>query len=351
MNNSAYLSMYLFSMMQPDVPLKLSFFYHVLTGKRTASTLYQAKKTNLLPILGLLEDLTRDEFEKLISFWSSEKWIDPNFENMFQLNQTGKRASELYFQEKPRPIRLNFARYGKVLSVFWNRYQLLVQVLVNKKVGIKKYDPIITNRYTQLWVKEWIRSSNIQNSTDQLADETIRCFKELTDQQALLMSESLTGNLQIGKTASQRALDYGLNQDEERLVFLETIQQFYLICEKDPTLTILHQLAIDADRDSGMGVTASTLETVQLIESGMNPHQIAVKRNLKEGTIWEHGIEWSILHSPDIWIALIPSESYKAIELDMNQNPKLNFKKAQERGIKVPFAWYRLIEIERMYEK
>lgn len=72
-------------------------------------------------------------------------------------------------------------------------------------------------------------------------------------------------------------------------------------------------------------------------------------RKLKDGTVWEHIVEWAILHPESNYASLIPFDIYQKGSQMIQENEDLSFADIKENIADIHFVWYRLIQIERNY--
>lgn len=346
--NSRYIDMVLLSKVPTKMPLRLNQLFHTLTGKRTASNLYQAQLFGLLPIFSLIEKTTKAELEALIIKWANKGWVHLKDDSFYKSNEGG-RVVGTFFSTHDYPASIEYGRYGKAVTLFWQRIQLIAQVVSNREYTQLHYFPIIQDREIQIWVKQWLKQSGAKLSSKTFGQELLTILSKLHNQQADFIARSLSGYQQIGLTEAQRASVFGYEKEIIDLRFQDALHHFFQLALNEPNQSLIHQIALLSDQDTSFGVSASTYQTIQLIQSGKTPQTVSQIRKLKDGTVWEHIVEWAILHPESNYVSLIPFDIYQKGSQMIQDNEDLSFADIKEKIDDIHFVWYRLIQIERNY--
>src|SRR5690625_32676 len=185
MIQDAYMQMFLLSKLPIKQPVKENQFYHILTGKRTASNLFQAHSLQLLSLFSFDETLSRKDIQLLLNSWLKHGWISEESENSYVVSPKGREVVTNYFNNKNYPYAIHAGRYGKAVQLFWARLQLITQVLSHKAYNQSHYTPIIQDRSVQLWTKNWIRNQNELNLNEKLGKELLNVLQDMEKHQAV----------------------------------------------------------------------------------------------------------------------------------------------------------------------
>lgn len=352
-----YDALFILNCLPGDKDIRKNQLFHILTGKRTASNLYHAKEQGLLPIFGLKEKLSKKEYDSLFLFWLQQGLVIYDQDESYHVTLKGKQLSQKAALNFPYPKNITTGRFGQAVPLFWMRLQLLVQVISHRAYASERYTPIVKDRSVQIWVKRWLSSQSREKEMNlSLGEEMLTVLNQMDTEKATLVSMSLSGFEQIGATARQRAtlLDaYRAEMHLSELPFLDALYSFYFLCCDASKNTILYQLANEADNDTFLGVTKSTFITHSYLKQGNTPHQISLLRQLKEGTIWEHLIEWTILHPSSELTSYIPESIYSFVSEKLAHSPETTYLTLKEACPTLKFSWFRLIQLERTsaYEK
>lgn len=337
---------FLLSLLPPEKGVKKNQLYHILSGKRTASNLYTAKTLNLIPIFGLKETMSRREYDAQFTKWLGSGWIvaqdDAYVPTPFALTLLENAEATDFF-----PQYMNIGRFGHAVELFWARMQLLVQVVSHQAYGATGYIPIVGDRDVQVWVKEWVRShKNTPHFPTTFGQEWLQTLSFLPSKHAQLITSALSGYEKIGTTSRQRSFLLGVDRQRADLEFIEALHHFYRVCRKQPNCPYLYQLAREADHATFEGVTQSTYATIQLVKQNKNPVEISRLRRLKENTIWEHLIEWVIIHPKQSFRTFIPPSIYTQTKQHLQDRPSISMTEVQQHIPDLIFPWFRLIQLE-----
>lgn len=349
-SRATYLSYFILSLFQRSPQLKTAQLYHILTGKRTASTLYQALEKNLLNYFSLSESLTRKEFEALIVAASRQGWLERVEESFYQLTTTGKQEVETYFKEHHFPAHLQSLRYGNLTKPVWERMQLVTQIFSEKSYGNRQYTPVIKNYAHQRWCKQWIKkfAPLEKDTTRQLVVEWKQLFERMEPRMANALAMRLTGHGQIGATHHQTAQRLNMETEEMELFILNALHAAYTLIEENTALfPLFASLYTQTDKETYEGLSESVWITGQYLKQDYPLEEIAQKRKLKLGTVHEHIIELAIVNPHFPIEQYVPQSVWHFLHQEMEKTTDIPYKKLSERMNDLPFYCYRLVQIER----
>lgn len=349
-SHATYLSHFILSLFRHSQQLKTSQLYHILTGKRTASTLYQALEKELLNYFSLTESLTREEFESLIAAASRQGWLARVEESLYQLTDTGKQEVENYFREHHFPAHLQSLRYGNLTKPVWERLQLVTQIFSEKSHGNRQYTPVIKNYAHQRWCKHWIKKTAPleKETTKQLVLEWKQLFERIDPPMANALAMRLTGHGQIGATHHQTAQHMQMDADEMEMFMLDALHAVYNVIEENTAMfPLFASLFAQTDRETYEGLSESVWITGQYLQRNYSPEAIAQKRNLKMGTVHEHIIELAIVNPHFPIEQYVPQPVWQFLHQEMEKSSDVPYKNLSKRIHDLPFYCYRLVQIER----
>ncbi|MCT2537417.1 helix-turn-helix domain-containing protein [Aquibacillus koreensis] len=323
----------MFSLIILDCLMKLrkertiSAIYHLLTGKRSSQTLQDAHMYQLTGYFGLIKSLQRKEFNKCM-----ERMVK---NGLISIDNDGvgfptKKGEDYLITNNQSNILEEFKgmEYEKFAELFSLRLLLLIQTITNKKAESTGFIALTDDKQAQLWVKQLYRK--YRHELDQLVTgiyHDLHAFlSKLTDQQASLFVERLTGYEKIGLSKLQLANKYKMNilDIEVWLVYIYHKILTESIHEKDkyPYLT----LALEGIMDQTF-VTNSATVTYNMLQNGFTIDAIARSRRLKLNTIEDHIVEIAYM-DPYFTIGNFVGEAeqkemLKAIELLQTNRLKL----------------------------
>lgn len=330
--------------------LKTSQLFHILNGKRTASTLFQALDAHLLNVFSLFDSISRKEFEQMIFSMTRQGWIKETAEQTFQLTASGQKELAIYFAEHYIPKQLNSLRYAKLSQPVWERLQLITQVFSEKSYQNRQYIPVIKKHAQQRWCKRWMHhysKSNAQTAR-QLADEWRQVFEQIDQDMANSIAMRLTGHRHIGVTHNQIAQKMQMENTEMRMYFLDTLHFMYSIIEKNKDkLKIFSNILKQTDLETHVGLSESTWKTWRYLQAGDSIEKIAQMRKLKIGTVREHIIELAIVQDNFPICQYVPEDIRQLLHGKMEQDKQISFQQMLEIVPDLPFHYYRLVQIER----
>jgi uncharacterized protein YpbB len=265
--------------------------FHLLKGKKSSQTIQDAHLFSIKQFFGILEPLSREDFEDIIAGMLDKELIMDCGGQRFIPAPSGESA----LQRFGIPIYLNGWEYHQMTEPVWERLSLLVQVASNLEYGEANYIPIQKSPPVHAWIKTVLKESLVTRKefSRHLYEELTNCFSGAEGMNPSAVVFRLTGFQQIGLTAEQAAKKLKLNFLDYLLEFIHTlhyiIQKIRANHEQYPLLAFLLQ----GFSDNGE-LTISSRKTWNLLVQGYTPEMIARLRSLKQSTIEDHLVEFAL---------------------------------------------------------
>lgn len=332
--------------------LKAAQTFHILQGKRTGSTLFQALRNQTLTYYGLFPQMERTAFDAVIQKSTQTGALIEKEEGWFYLTESGRSWIRRYFDSTGCPDQIDQSLYGFFDLDFWEKIQLLTQVLSEKSYLNTVYVPMTQSLPQQYWVKKWLYRYEDDSLLDRFYQEWLYLFQQMGDEKADVLSRQLTGHSQIGQTRGQL-----LGKKSQDKVFL--IDQIHgllqLIDAHSSDCPLFYSVRQDASEENHGQLSKTAYETKQLLEENLSPEEIAVRRQVKLGTISDHLVEIAILQGSQETLHLYNQEEKNQAAAYLSKNSKKQYKdflsvyELKEEDF--PFYKYRLIEIEEIQNR
>ncbi|GAA5415400.1 hypothetical protein Pryu01_00424 [Paraliobacillus ryukyuensis] len=267
--------------------------YHLLRGKRSSQTIQDAKLYELSSYFGILKNLKRSDFEKIVEKLQESGWIVSNHKNYASLTEDGY----IYLQshQKTFPVEwLNGMQLASISELFWLRLQLTIQTYTNLVQGNNNFIPITDDHTVQYWFKQHYYHSrtDVRESVDHLYKELLTLLESLPTDYATLFVHRLSGYQKIGLSLYQLAQSSHLSVYDVSLLLTCVIHRFVTkVKVKSNDFPYLSMLIPPSEQHVADVVTQSAQKTKQWLEKGFSIDQIAQIRKLKRSTIEDHVIE------------------------------------------------------------
>lgn len=328
-----------------DKPLGLrpAQLFHVLNGKRTASTLYQALNQGILQYFSLFTRLERDKFDYLINRFIEKRYLAIVDEKTLMITREGNQLLIEYFKDNIFPNDLHQERYARVSDEFFGRIILLTQVLSEKMHKNKAYNPAVNRISSQRYVKTVLRQHNKKDELSILfKKEWLEIGRRLESPNKELVAWQLSGHKLIGLPLYDIYHELEMNKAAGQIMQLNSIHALLEAIDEDtPLFDMIKQ---DTLHEYHYNLSHSAWNTYLDLQNKLSIEEIAQRRGLKPSTINDHIIEIAILTDDFSWERFIPNEDelYKLLKDDTNQS----FRSFKEKAPEIPFLSYRLAQIK-----
>lgn len=332
--------------------LKAAQTFHILQGKRTGSTLFQALRNGTLAYYGLFPRLERAAFDSVIQKSLERRALMEREGDRFCLTDRGRSWVDRYFDSTGCPDQIDQSLYGFFDLDFWEKIQLLTQVLSEKAYLNKNYVPMTQSLPQQFWVKKWLYQHESADLVDRFYEEWVYLLGQMEKDQADLISWQLTGHSQIGQTRGQL-----LGKKSQDKIFL--INQIHgllrLVDDYSSDCPLFYSVRQDAWKENYGLLSKTAYETKLLLAENLIPEEIALRRQVKLGTVSDHLVEIAVLQGSRETSHLYDEEEKNQVLDYLSEYSKKQYKDFlsvyQLEDKAFPFYKYRLIEIEEIQNK
>ena len=265
--------------------LRPSTLYQLLVGKRTSSVLSYGCFYDRLGLFQALPDLDEAYFQQRIDYLLNKGNLVTDQQGLLNTAEDFKDALLPYKQILEQA---SYYRYGRTWQESWRLLCLLVQAVSYQGVT-NHYIPVEnTPMYTEPVRHILQQVPDVKNN---LFQELWQVFERLPAETADFLAGTLTGPQVLGKTFFQLVPDLYQQQPWDQLYTAAAIQRFISLVENQKTPILSRILAPFLQRN----LNQSMLETQRLFQNGLSVKDIMRQRNLKEGTVNDHLIEWALL--------------------------------------------------------
>lgn len=266
--------------------------YHLLNGKRSIQTVQDAHLFGLDRFYGVLPSLTIDDFKYAVDQCVKQGFLIRSIaddQTYIHTTSLGKHA----LHNNPFPYHyLNGLRYFDIDDIFLERLILLVQVLTNSHMNNSSYIPVIDKPVITNWIKRVYPhfKPDVHTYLQQLYDDLYGLLSRLSEEEAHMFVDRLTGYEHYGLSTHQLARKYHMKTDNIPL-YLRAITHrlLTLINTEEVETNIVFFITKDLPKLNFM--TKSAQETYKLIQKQFQAEDIAHIRRLKLNTIYDHIVE------------------------------------------------------------
>lgn len=269
----------------------VSAIYHLLKGKKSIQTVQDAHIYKLDNFYGIYKSLRKQKFDERIDKLISKGFIQLNDNSStiptasgYELLSKNANSSSLYY--------FNGIKYCNSATIFFERLTLLIQTLTNSSNNNLNFIPVVDKPVVTDWVKkQYYEIKQDQNSfLQKFYDELFDLLNRFTEHEASMFVDSLTGFRHYGMSSFQLADNYNLNLIDVPLALTGIIHYMLFMIEQDPnkypSLTRIKNELPEYSK-----TTQSATKTRELLNRQYTAEEIAVMRNLKLNTIYDHLVE------------------------------------------------------------
>ncbi|MFC4771327.1 helix-turn-helix domain-containing protein [Enterococcus hermanniensis] len=319
------MTIFILTLFRTGYKLRTSTLYHLLVGKRTSSVLLHGFFYQNLAYLGALPQLKEAKFQQAIQQLVEHQLID--FEDGYgQLTTSGK---QLLVEKKIDLTGIDNLRFGRMREESWQLILFSIQVTSHLSFNEKNYLPIEHRPYYLHQIKKWLVQSD-QQLVDKIQQELLTTLETLPNDAADFLANQFSGHDFQGKTV------------------------FQLLPEswkKEPWAELYRQQAIDSllqalpdgefkrliDFLDQQNINRSMIKTKELFLAGKTVDELLMLRQLKQGTINDHFIEWALLDET------FPFERFELLHFTgMNTDEVIN---ARYQAYNLSYLNFRLSQI------
>lgn len=327
---------FILSLFSTNDKLKNTTLFQVLIGKRTSSVLSFAFFNDLLPLLGALPQLKKQEFDQAIVRLTKEGKVTEK-EGFLQLTAAKGHS---FLLNDPDFGALNCFRFGRREEQCWRAVRFLVQAasFLGKD---NHYTPMEnTPEYTQR-VRSFLQAYG-RKLAELLEQELTAVFTSMTQSQADFLAQTLSGYHQTGKAFFQLVpVEYASSPWHSVYVSARLHDFLTAVCKDRPKIlfSYLYPWLVQNGNQS-------MYQTRKLLLAGNTLAAVMKQRNLKKGTIQDHLIEWAIVDGHFPFAEFLSPDVGRTLEKMPPNSFQLPFKELTEQ-YGVSFLEIRLYQIWR----
>lgn len=270
--------------------------YHVLNGKRSATTLQDAFFYDLEPLFGQFPQTTY-LYESVLKQLEKRGWLD---RKRFRLTEAGEMLAS------PESVEQLFNRLGGERRDFnattWKRLSLFVQTFMSKEHA-RTFYPVQADRPAEQWVKQLLHLDRDWKALMRTFHQEIeQALEQIGDPYATAVVYRFTGAFETGLTYEQIASLLHVDAETARLYFLAGWNELLMVLPDDAKLRGF-TYGLSTDR-----MTYSARESYELFLEGYTFQQVQAKRRLRTSTIEDHVVEMAM------YLEVFPLEQFVPME-------------------------------------
>lgn len=336
-----YINRFILSCFKHEEHMRASTLYHLLKGKKTASTLTYGYFYQLLPYYYLYPHLEETDYQQILRELVQEECLFQVEEGVYRITDTGM----ILVAEQPiQMIGLDKIRYWKYDISFWQKILFITQIFSEKQHGNARYWPIESNPYKQQIVKQWLG----QQADDVIVSfykEWVSIVQSLPEERELFLTYQLVGHDMTGQTLYQLGQERGMSSYESEFVFLDTWHSVmtHLSFQPDKYPLFLSLLALDSQANK----KDTTEITFDYFSKGLSIHDIGVQRQLKNSTITDHILEYYLTNMATGAELFLTEETKEAMSVYYSNHPEFKhwrFKECHSVFPKLSFYQFRFYQ-------
>src|SRR5690625_2684343 len=288
--------------------------YYLFQGKQSIQTIQDAHLFELTHYYSLYKQLSKTTFMNEIKALEQVGYLQQTHnENDYVLTE---KAND-WLKDKQYLAHewyINGMKYHKLADSYTARLFLLIQVWTNEIKKHQSYIPIVEERETKQWIKRFYHQTkaNISLYLQKLYEELYSIFQSLNPVYVEMFILQLTSYKHIGLTTTQIAQKYQLKTVDVDLIITSVDNNVLDKIERNiDQFPLLNELKLGLTQTSTL--THSASKTEALLLQGWSIEQIAMKRQLKINTIYDHIVEIAIQYEAFPLYDYMTKEQHKEI--------------------------------------
>ncbi|WP_068671981.1 helix-turn-helix domain-containing protein [Oceanobacillus sp. Castelsardo] len=267
-----------------------SSIYHLLKGKRSIQTVQDAHIYSLDPYYGIYKNISKGYYDKKIQELVKGDLLEKVDEK--EMTHNISHQGLVWKNNQSYSLFFKGLLYYDKTDVFIGRLLLLVQTLTNSKMNFYSFIPVVNNPQIELWVRNMFRQVKGSESVilQKIYSELKLCLFQLTEKEANIFVDRLTGYQSYGMSLFQLAKEYEMTVDDIHLILISIIHRILNTLEVNSTKFPVLSTMVD-NQSSLSQITNSASETYKYFLNGLTVEQISNVRRLKINTIYDHLVE------------------------------------------------------------
>ncbi|MDH6363172.1 uncharacterized protein YpbB [Enterococcus sp. PF1-24] len=332
---------FILTLFSEESKLKERSFYHVLKGKRSASSLMAAFLNDYLSVFGMYPKLSEVAYQKQLAEWVDQQYLLVTAEGYLLTVKGAKEKAAL--TEKLALNHLNFFQYGRSATEAWQLVKFAVQVVSYLQAGRNDYLPIETNFLLGQQLKFWLKTESKITVIKKFPQELSQIFKQMPQAEADFLARQFSGVNRIGKTAYQLLADSA--KERQFLQEQQAIHHFLFLLEQMKA-SLTYQLVQPILQKR---YNQSMIATKSLILAGDTIETVQKKRRLAKGTVYDHLLEWALFDEDFPYEKFLTWENTQPLITLTKPIRELQYREVTEISA-VDYFTFRLYQIQEIRE-
>lgn len=336
-----YINRFILSCFKHEENMRASTLYHLLKGKKTASTLTYGYFYQLLPYYYLYPRLEEKEYQHILYELVQEGYLSKEGEGIYRMTEKGK---VVVANHPINMIGLDKIRYWKYDVSFWQKILFITQILSEKKHKNARYWPIESNPYKQQIIKHWLAQQQ-DDVIGSFYNEWVSIVQILPEEREIFLTYQLVGHDITGQTLYQLGQEQGMSYYESDFIFYDTWHRVitHILSNPDRYPVFLSVLNLDMN-----GSKKETMEiTFDYFSKGMSIEEIGIQRHLKSSTITDHILEYYLTNMASGSDLFLTEDTKKQMSVYVATNPDFKhwrFKECQAAFPQLNFYQFRFYQ-------
>lgn len=309
--------------------IRVSTLYHLLKGKQTISVLVNGFFYDNLNYLGLFSGISQADFQKELDRLQYQQFLMTTDNVFYQITDQGRK--ELETNPFLKFSALNNYRYGRYDLECWRLTAFAVQVISEVSYHNKEYLPLEAQPFYLQSIKRWLQKLP-EDAVELLYLEMKEVFTLLSDEESNYLANQLSGHQTIGKVGFQLIPTNYQNQLLSYFFHKNVLHAFFAVLPQGQLKRLIDPLL-------QQNLNQSMLKTRSLYLKGLSIPELQKTRKLKQGTIFDHLIEWAII---DDTFPFEKNQSKYFLGRDLNDVREWQF---EDFNQDISFLEFRLMQI------
>ncbi|WP_198162613.1 helix-turn-helix domain-containing protein [Halobacillus mangrovi] len=270
----------------------ISGIYNLLTGKRSAQTLQDARVYKLDSYFGIYKSLDREQLKHSFQRLEEKEWLVIKGDIYSSITSKGYQ----YLSNHKETLYFNGLMDHAKVAEFERRIFLLIQTFTNMLKGKRSFIPIVEDAKAQLWVKKVYQKNHndLAGIVKSLYNEIYTLLKDRPALEAEIFTYRLTGGGVIGLTREQLKDKHNISLSDVDVYLNHVFYYLFFQANQSSKTNSVLSLCAKGLKESSL-ITASAKRTYAYIEKGWSIDEIVRKRRLKKSTIQDHIVEAALV--------------------------------------------------------
>ncbi|MFS0751547.1 helix-turn-helix domain-containing protein [Oceanobacillus sp. 1P07AA] len=276
-----------------QVERSASSIYHLLTAKKSIQTVQDAYLYRIDSFYGVLPSLSKETYSKKIVYLEHHRYLIQTKESYYEITPKGKEFVKMQIDQLQSFYGI---KYHQLVQPFMDRLLLLIQTISNTYQQNFNFIPTTDKWIAENFVKRKFQlyKGNLHKIQTQLYQELHQQLMLLSDKEASIFVDRLSGYKYYGASIEQLSQKHKLGHEDIELLLSKVIMHFlHIIHTKLDEYPIMRAIIEDL-QDKHTPLSSSATKTYTLLKKGHRINDIVRIRNLKINTIQDHIVEIAI---------------------------------------------------------